>query len=115
MSAIRSSIRVATPLLRSCRPNTVYRATVGSFTSTPKLQRLPSKVHQVTPAAVRCYASSSEQANAKTSLYDLHVSKGAKMVPFGGYMMPVQYSDLGVGESHKWTREKASLFDVSHM
>lgn len=29
--------------------------------------------------------------------------------------MPVQYSDLSVGESHKWTREKASLFDVSHM
>lgn len=37
------------------------------------------------------------------------------MVPFGGFLMPVQYSDLGVGESHKWTREKASLFDVSHM
>ena len=29
--------------------------------------------------------------------------------------MPVQYSDLGVGDSHRWTREKASLFDVSHM
>ena len=37
------------------------------------------------------------------------------MVPFGGYSMPVQYSDLSVGESHKWTREKASLFDVGHM
>ncbi|OQO04961.1 hypothetical protein B0A48_07979 [Cryoendolithus antarcticus] len=37
------------------------------------------------------------------------------MVPFGGYSMPVQYSDLGVGESHHWTREKASLFDVGHM
>lgn len=37
------------------------------------------------------------------------------MVPFGGYSMPVQYSDLSVGESHAWTREKASLFDVGHM
>lgn len=37
------------------------------------------------------------------------------MVPFGGYTMPVQYSDLSVGESHIWTREKASLFDVGHM
>ncbi|KAF2094821.1 glycine cleavage system T protein [Rhizodiscina lignyota] len=37
------------------------------------------------------------------------------MVPFGGFYMPVQYSDLGIGDSHKWTREKASLFDVSHM
>jgi len=37
------------------------------------------------------------------------------MVPFGAFSMPVQYSDLSVGESHKWTREKASLFDVGHM
>ncbi|PNS19899.1 glycine cleavage system T protein [Sphaceloma murrayae] len=37
------------------------------------------------------------------------------MVPFGGFEMPVQYNDLSVGESHKWTREKASIFDVSHM
>lgn len=37
------------------------------------------------------------------------------MVPFANYSMPVQYSDLSVGESHKWTREKASLFDVGHM
>jgi aminomethyltransferase len=51
----------------------------------------------------------------KTDLYDLHLANGAKMVPFGGYSMPVQYSDLGVGESHKWTREKASIFDVGHM
>ena len=37
------------------------------------------------------------------------------MVPFGGFSMPVQYADLGVGESHQWTREKCSLFDVGHM
>ncbi|KAI9750673.1 MAG: hypothetical protein M4579_006369 [Chaenotheca gracillima] len=37
------------------------------------------------------------------------------MVPFAGYEMPVQYADLGVGDSHRWTREKASLFDVGHM
>ncbi|MCJ1394819.1 Aminomethyltransferase, mitochondrial [Xylographa bjoerkii] len=37
------------------------------------------------------------------------------MVPFAGYSMPVQYSNLSVGESHKWTREKASVFDVGHM
>ena len=50
-----------------------------------------------------------------TALYELHISNGGTMVPFGGYSMPVQYSDLGVGESHKWTRENASLFDVGHM
>jgi aminomethyltransferase len=52
---------------------------------------------------------------ARTELYDLHLKHGAKMVPFGGYDMPVQYADLSVGDSHRWTREKASLFDVGHM
>lgn len=50
----------------------------------------------------------------RTPLYDLHVAAGAKMVPFAGYEMPVQYP-LGVLKEHLWTREKAGLFDVSHM
>jgi aminomethyltransferase len=50
----------------------------------------------------------------RTPLYDLHVSLGGKMVPFAGYEMPVQYP-LGVLKEHLWTREKAGLFDVSHM
>ncbi|KAI9804275.1 MAG: Aminomethyltransferase, mitochondrial [Piccolia ochrophora] len=37
------------------------------------------------------------------------------MVPFGGYSMPVQYADQSITESHHWTREKASLFDVGHI
>ena len=49
-----------------------------------------------------------------TPLYDAHVALGAKMVPFAGYEMPVQYP-LGVLKEHLWTREKAGLFDVSHM
>ena len=60
-------------------------------------------------------ASSSDGGLGKTALHELHIENGGKMVPFGGYSMPVQYSDLSVGESHKWTREKASLFDVGHM
>ena len=50
----------------------------------------------------------------RTPLYDLHVGMGAKMVPFAGYEMPVQYP-LGVMKEHVQTREKAGLFDVSHM
>lgn len=50
----------------------------------------------------------------RTPLYDIHVAAGAKMVPFAGYDMPVQYP-LGVLKEHLWTREKAGLFDVSHM
>jgi aminomethyltransferase len=62
------------------------------------------------------YASSSAEGPSKrTQLYDLHVKHGAKMVPFAGFDMPLQYADLSHAESHHWTREKASLFDVSHM
>lgn len=49
-----------------------------------------------------------------TPLHDLHVELGAKMVPFAGYAMPVQYP-MGVMNEHTHTREKAGLFDVSHM
>lgn len=50
----------------------------------------------------------------KTPLYDLHVELGAKMVPFAGYAMPVQYSD-GIIKEHLATRASAGLFDTSHM
>jgi aminomethyltransferase len=50
----------------------------------------------------------------RTPLYDLHLGHGAKMVPFAGYEMPVQYP-LGVMKEHLHTRQKAGLFDVSHM
>jgi len=50
----------------------------------------------------------------KTVLHDLHVELGAKMVPFAGYNMPVQYPD-GIMKEHLATREAAGLFDVSHM
>lgn len=50
----------------------------------------------------------------KTALYQMHIDAGAKMVPFAGYEMPVQYP-LGVKKEHLHTREKAGLFDVSHM
>lgn len=49
----------------------------------------------------------------KTPLYDLHVELGARMVPFAGYAMPVQYD--GVMAEHNHTRAAAGLFDVSHM
>lgn len=54
------------------------------------------------------------EALARTSLYELHVRLGARMVPFAGYDMPVQYPS-GIIAEHKWTRSSAGLFDVSHM
>jgi aminomethyltransferase len=50
----------------------------------------------------------------KTPLYDIHVALGAKMVPFAGFEMPVQYP-TGITAEHKAVRERAGLFDVSHM
>ncbi|KAG0228537.1 hypothetical protein BGW41_003397 [Actinomortierella wolfii] len=60
-------------------------------------------------------AAASQEALKKTVLYDFHIEQGAKMVPFAGWSMPVQYAKLGVGASHVWTRQNASIFDVSHM
>ena len=55
-----------------------------------------------------------DATSKRTPLYDLHVAAGAKMVPFAGYEMPVQYP-LGVLKEHLHTRAKAGLFDVAHM
>ena len=55
----------------------------------------------------------SESDLKRTSLYDAHKKAGAKMVPFAGWEMPVQYE--GVIQEHKNVRTNAGVFDVSHM
>ncbi len=55
-----------------------------------------------------------DDALKTTPLFDLHERLGARMVPFAGYRMPVQYPD-GLMKEHLHTREAAGLFDVSHM
>jgi aminomethyltransferase len=58
---------------------------------------------------------SDQDAPLKTTpLHAAHLALGARMVPFAGYDMPVQYTE-GVLKEHLWTREHAGLFDVSHM
>jgi aminomethyltransferase len=60
-------------------------------------------------------ARDSETSSLKrTPLYALHLARGARMVPFAGYEMPVQFSS-GVMKEHLHTRASAGLFDVSHM
>jgi aminomethyltransferase len=56
----------------------------------------------------------SDQPLLQTPLHAQHVALGARMVPFAGYDMPVQYP-TGIMTEHNWTREHAGLFDVSHM
>jgi aminomethyltransferase len=56
----------------------------------------------------------SEETLQCTPLYEAHKALGAKLVPFAGYEMPVQYP-TGILAEHNWTRQNAGLFDVSHM
>src|SRR2546425_7280225 len=63
---------------------------------------LPSLVWRVTEAAQK-----------KTPLYDEHLRRGAKMVPFGGWLMPVQYTSIV--EEHRAVRKNIGMFDISHM
>lgn len=58
--------------------------------------------------------TTSPDALRRTPLHSLHVDLGARMVPFAGYEMPVQYQ-LGVLKEHLHTRAAAGLFDISHM
>ena len=59
-------------------------------------------------------ASSAPDHLLKTPLHELHLELGARMVPFAGYSMPVQYP-AGLMAEHLHTRQAAGLFDVSHM
>ena len=55
-----------------------------------------------------------DAALKRVPLHDTHVALGGKIVPFAGYEMPVQYP-TGITAEHKAVRERAGLFDVSHM
>jgi aminomethyltransferase len=54
-----------------------------------------------------------EPVQKKTALYDEHVKRGAKMVPFAGWLMPVQYTSIV--EEHQAVRKSVGMFDISHM
>jgi aminomethyltransferase len=60
------------------------------------------------------HVSATAETLLKTPLHALHVELGARMVPFAGYSMPVQYP-AGLMAEHHHTRNAAGLFDVSHM
>lgn len=96
------------------------QTTMKSFTRlarvTPRVKTSLSAGRLTAAGSIRCAsnASSGEELK-KTPLYDFHVANGAKMVPFAGYSMPVQYSSLSLADSHHFTRNHASIFDVSHM
>ncbi|MBV8430344.1 MAG: glycine cleavage system aminomethyltransferase GcvT [Solirubrobacterales bacterium] len=63
--------------------------------------------------SLRSVSSTAPTALRRTSLYDRHVAAGAKLVPFAGWEMPVQYQ--GIRQEHLAVRREAGIFDVSHM
>ncbi|CZT48271.1 probable aminomethyltransferase, mitochondrial precursor [Rhynchosporium secalis] len=106
-TASRSSRTLSTALYRKTPPISAPKPYSLSRVSPPSLLKQTTR-HAST-------ATPSYSALQKTPLYDLHLTHGGKMVPFGGFHMPVQYTSLSVSASHHFTRSHASLFDVSHM
>jgi aminomethyltransferase len=80
--------------------------------SEPETQRLMSDTSATTSATV--VSSSGTDTLRRTPLTDVHIALGAKMVPFAGYLMPVQYPS-GITAEHVAVRTHVGLFDVSHM
>ena len=129
MKATAQSLRVIARPSRCSRPIVVQSTnlaplkpiTLRDYATIPSTPRFHQPFCAFTlhkQISYRRHASTTASSSAppeRTALHDLHVANGATMVPFAGYSMPVQYSDLSVGESHIWTRERASLFDVGHM
>lgn len=115
LSRSMAGLRLSRSILKSAKPSLIsYHKLLPISTSASSLCYGCYKTSQY--AGLRQYSTTPSPAELRrTPLFDLHQRHGAKMVPFGGFSMPVQYDDLGVGESHNWTREKASIFDVSHM
>src|SRR2546423_1098543 len=75
----------------------------------------PAQPASTTASSERTTADApAPKALKRTTLYDTHVALGARIVPFAGFEMPVQYP-TGITAEHKAVREKVGLFDVSHM
>jgi aminomethyltransferase len=73
---------------------------------------MPARAFALEPVMTEIDAQA--QPLAATPLNAVHLARGARMVPFAGYEMPVQYAD-GIIAEHNHTRSAAGLFDVSHM
>jgi aminomethyltransferase len=106
-------------LLRFAPTSSAAAAAVAVATTPARVVAAPvaaTPVAALTPAAspVAAPKAAAEKVPLKhTQLHDFHVSQSAKMVPYAGWHMPVEYA--GVFTEHLYTRSNVSLFDVSHM
>ncbi|KAL7629417.1 Aminomethyltransferase, mitochondrial [Parahypoxylon ruwenzoriense] len=122
LPTLRAS-RQQNPLLTRAASSSSSVPATGSLAIGPlqtRSRQLALSTHSTLPIqSIRNYASAPESLETaplqKTPLYDFHMAHGAKMVPFGGFYMPVQYAGQSVIAEHHFTRTHASLFDVGHM
>lgn len=125
MKRLRSLSRTSDAVLtrrtayRSVRQSSTALSRSASSSTSQATRAQPSKQSSLAPKHLtfsrNASSSMPSESLLKTPLYDLHLAHGGKMVPFGGFHMPVQYTSLSVSASHHFTRSHASLFDVSHM
>ncbi|EPQ27500.1 uncharacterized protein PFL1_05038 [Pseudozyma flocculosa PF-1] len=116
-AAVASSTRAMSTAVKAAQGARTLRAAKPCITSIPS--RL---LHSSAPARADTKGEDMGLPQApltpelsKTGLYDFHIKHGGKMVPFGGYLMPLTYGDVGQVASHHHVRTHAGLFDVSHM
>jgi len=81
----------------------------------PNRPQTPAPHGRLSPIAPTCANLSpvSNEGGKKTPLYDEHIRLGARIVPFGGWLMPVQYT--GIVDEHQAVRNAVGMFDISHM
>ncbi len=89
--------------------------TVSDVASLRQLHSSSIRASDVKGEAMSSPTTPLSDALSKTGLYDFHVQNGGKMVPFGGYLMPLTYGTVGQVASHHHVRTHAGLFDVGHM
>src|SRR5205823_10665308 len=101
---------------RAVNPTTM-RISPGTPKKPKRRSSLSSQVMDAaalrSPIAKSRLGEVSETAQKRTPLYDEHVRLGAKIVPFAGWLMPVQYSSIV--EEHQTVRNNVGIFDISHM
>jgi aminomethyltransferase len=106
----------ATPNTAPTQPGSSGAATAGATRATAAASTTAASGAATASAGTTTADATTAAATPlqRTPLYDIHVGLGAKIVPFAGFEMPVQYP-TGITAEHKSVRERCGIFDVSHM
>ena len=112
--APETEAHAAEPSAETAHPPEAAAIATGDAAQPPDARQPPDAAQPPAPTQPPDAAPPAPEPLKKTPLHALHVARGARMVPFAGYDMPVQYAD-GIIAEHKHVRAEAGLFDVSHM